>query len=466
MLTTCRNTLLWGVLLTLSAATSLAQTSPPTISNPQVIMTSSSNAWVVFTTDRPAKATVEYHSVNGASRTISESEFETEHAILLSGLIQGLRYEGTITAVAEDGATAMEPLPPFTAMEPQVDVAFESRPQIFFIGPDEAVVALSTNTPSTVEVHFGRSAELMETVRDDTPSKTHVLTLSNLLPNATYTFLVTVRGPDGSIETTAPATFRVEAFEPNLTLTRPDIFQTGEGSAFVVFTTSRPAKATVEITSGTGVMMTISETEFETRHAVLIPNLIVGQTYSGRVTVRGEEGDVAIEFIDPFTVTDEAREIGFEIPPQVLVIGPDEAIVTFTTTTATTARVNFGLNGMLDRQVQDTSPMKTHALILPGLQPGAVYTYIVTVQEPDGAIVSTAPKTFIVTPADGGVLLGDVDLDGFIDVRDVVLALRYIVDILPLTLEQIEAADVNRDGVVNVRDAVRILQIIVGLEEQ
>ncbi len=59
-------------------------------------------------------------------------------------------------------------------------------------------------------------------------------------------------------------------------------------------------------------------------------------------------------------------------------------------------------------------------------------------------------------------MLGDVNNDGVIDIRDVVLVQRYILGYQTLTAAQLTAADVNGDGVVNVIDANLIMQFVQG----
>jgi hypothetical protein len=434
-----------------------------TISKPEIFQTGENSAFVVFNTTKPARATVEFRSTNGAPRTVTEADFDTDHAVLIDGLIEGLTYEVRVTARSEDGDTAVEFADPFRATDVRREVGFEILPQVLFTGPDEAIVVFTTNIPSIGEVSYSRDGGPGMVVRENDPTETHAIPLTNLIPGATYTFLVSARGPEGNVVTTAPATFRVEPFERELTISTPEIFQTGENSAFIVFTTSKPARASVEFTSSSGVTRVVSETDFDAEHAVLLPNLITGETYTGRITVTSEDGDVAVAFFGPFMATDVAREIGFLVPPQVLITGPDEAIVTFTTNGPSTARVDYGLNGQLTQTARDDTPSELHAIPLTGLQPNATYTFAVTVRGADGSVNTTAPATFTVTPPEGGFTVGDVNLDGFVDVRDVVTILRYAVGILPLTLEQIDAADVDRNGGVDVRDAVRLLQIIMGL---
>lgn len=58
--------------------------------------------------------------------------------------------------------------------------------------------------------------------------------------------------------------------------------------------------------------------------------------------------------------------------------------------------------------------------------------------------------------------LGDVTLDGIIDVRDAVLLLQYLAGNKDLSATQLVAADVNLDGTITVSDVVIIMQMCMG----
>ncbi len=73
---------------------------------------------------------------------------------------------------------------------------------------------------------------------------------------------------------------------------------------------------------------------------------------------------------------------------------------------------------------------------------------------------------YSVTTGAPGIPYGDVNDDGEIDVRDVVLVMRYVLEVEGLTDDQIKAADVNADGEVNVRDATLIMQYALGLIDE
>ncbi|MFN4227426.1 MAG: clostripain-related cysteine peptidase, partial [Candidatus Ratteibacteria bacterium] len=55
---------------------------------------------------------------------------------------------------------------------------------------------------------------------------------------------------------------------------------------------------------------------------------------------------------------------------------------------------------------------------------------------------------------------GDINLDGHIDISDVILCLRMAIGLAPVNLE---IADMNNDGLVDITDVILILRIVVGL---
>jgi hypothetical protein len=60
---------------------------------------------------------------------------------------------------------------------------------------------------------------------------------------------------------------------------------------------------------------------------------------------------------------------------------------------------------------------------------------------------------------------GDLNGDGQIDNRDVVLLARYLVKLTQFTEKQIELADMNGDGTVSNTDLVRLARYMVGLNQ-
>jgi lipid-binding SYLF domain-containing protein len=460
--------LVWMTLLSLCAGVCMAQAL--TISSPEVLMKDDTSAWVIFTTSVPAKATIAYQSVNGtttgATRTVSETDFDTAHAVLLTDLIPGLMYQGTITATAEDNSTTNADIAPFLAMGLEADVEFETSPQVFIIDSGEAVVAFTTNNDSIATVNYGRNGATGLTAQETAPVKDHVLFLQGLISGETYTYLVSVTGEDGSVAGSAPMTFTVAPVESDLTLTPPEVFVTGQNSAWVIFTTNQPAQASVEFHGPVGAIRTVTETDFETEHALLLTGLINGQTYQGQVTVTGQDGSIAAAFIQPFVQTEIGQDIGFEIQPVVLSISPTEAVVAFTTTVPSIGRVDVGIGGIFTQNAKETEAVTDHALFLTGLKPGQTYDFQVSAQAEDGSFVTTTVGQFTQSAIEPEFRPGDLNNDGSVNVVDAIMGLQAIVGIIDLTPQQAAALDVNQDGKLSVKDVTRILQIAVGLFPQ
>lgn len=66
---------------------------------------------------------------------------------------------------------------------------------------------------------------------------------------------------------------------------------------------------------------------------------------------------------------------------------------------------------------------------------------------------------------DPPLVLGDINGDGLIDVRDVTLTMQFALKVKDPGEEQIKIADINRDGIVDIRDVVLLMQYTLGLIE-
>ncbi len=66
----------------------------------------------------------------------------------------------------------------------------------------------------------------------------------------------------------------------------------------------------------------------------------------------------------------------------------------------------------------------------------------------------------VINNSEPQLLLGDVDMDGDVDIQDATLLQSCLIEAKTLTDEQFKLADVNQDGVVNVRDVTAIQRIV------
>ena len=58
--------------------------------------------------------------------------------------------------------------------------------------------------------------------------------------------------------------------------------------------------------------------------------------------------------------------------------------------------------------------------------------------------------------------MGDVNMDGQINVLDIVSVVNYVLGLGDLTNYQTQLADINSDDVVNVLDIISIINLIIG----
>lgn len=70
-----------------------------------------------------------------------------------------------------------------------------------------------------------------------------------------------------------------------------------------------------------------------------------------------------------------------------------------------------------------------------------------------------------VSAEEGKVLLGDVNLDGKVNIRDVTLVQKYVANLAELSEQQLRAIDTNGDSKLNVKDATSLQKFIAGVEE-
>lgn len=74
--------------------------------------------------------------------------------------------------------------------------------------------------------------------------------------------------------------------------------------------------------------------------------------------------------------------------------------------------------------------------------------------------ILTGLKLEAITPAEPEVMLGDINGDGQITLKDATLLLQHVNEIITLTAEQLAAADINGDGQITLKDATLLLQFV------
>ncbi|MDP6852989.1 MAG: T9SS type A sorting domain-containing protein [Candidatus Marinimicrobia bacterium] len=94
-----------------------------------------------------------------------------------------------------------------------------------------------------------------------------------------------------------------------------------------------------------------------------------------------------------------------------------------------------------------------------GLSDGSYDAYVRLVSS--GGSVSF-PVSLEVGGGGSDVVLGDLNMDGLINVQDIILMVNVALDVLEPSPEQFEAADLNEDGIINILDVIDLVNMILG----
>ena len=83
------------------------------------------------------------------------------------------------------------------------------------------------------------------------------------------------------------------------------------------------------------------------------------------------------------------------------------------------------------------------------------------VRDKNGQIIDQDVAIVEVTVVGEPPIIGDVNLDGVVDLADAILLMQYASGSINLTSKQLKAAEVNKDGIVNVGDVIIIMQMCI-----
>lgn len=92
------------------------------------------------------------------------------------------------------------------------------------------------------------------------------------------------------------------------------------------------------------------------------------------------------------------------------------------------------------------------------------YVVEVAIKDSTGEIATSIITTKVTDAGGTDVLKGDTNGDGIVNVRDVTLLQKYLVDEVSIDQIIIEACDTNEDGTINIRDATYMQRYIAGCD--
>ncbi len=197
----------------------LPDVTPPTILTGPGAAAADCAASIVWTTDEAASSTVEYGPTIAYGSTASAPGFVQSHSITLVPLAPSseVHFRVSSSDVTGNGPTVSSDATFTTAAA--APPSFSSAPTVSSSAGTSALVAWTTDEPSTSEVQYGATAAYGDVASVPGLSTAHAVPVSGLTPSTTYHFrAVSVdacgNGPSSSEGTfaTGPASLDVSGF--------------------------------------------------------------------------------------------------------------------------------------------------------------------------------------------------------------------------------------------------------------
>ncbi|MFC1558898.1 fibronectin type III domain-containing protein, partial [candidate division KSB1 bacterium] len=301
---------------------------PPEIGTPVVIDIKHNAATIQWTTNEPANTSIKWGtSVNYGVGSASDSEFLTDRAVILTNLVANRDYyvhikcadiKGNVAEASENPIRFHTPIsrdrnPPRITAGPYIENRTTKARRELTLGKNgefietveltsEVTIEWSSDEPSDGYVLYGFTPDSLIYSEGSTDLKLeHSVTLTNLIPNTEYHYIVTSTDLGGNkVEKTRIIdkfrTPRVEDKKQPVIIEGPIVYFT-ERSASFEWVTDEPSNSIIyygiadSVENGVRYRKTGSS-DAVVRHNVVITNLIQGEEYIFVITSEDRSGNM------------------------------------------------------------------------------------------------------------------------------------------------------------------------------
>lgn len=301
----------------------LPDTTPPVFTlEPIILETTNTSVTLYWETDESADGYVNYGIGSNLNKRKGKGKKTTRHQVMLSGLQPNTSYNYEVTSTDLSGNVAT-----FTGSVSKRSAGFQtdlnadttapsitSQPQVVSVTPETALISWATDEIADSRVYYGELGDPLALFAGDIEyTSDHLVQLTGLTPNTTYSFQASSRDSSGNgptlastVQFTTPDTGGTPA--PSI-IAGPDV--TPEDTKALVtwetdtFTTSQVDYGTVsgELTNR------VATTGLETDHALTLTNLEEGTVYYYVVTSVDNQGRTVTSNETSFTSAGDPPEI-------------------------------------------------------------------------------------------------------------------------------------------------------------
>jgi len=383
------------------------RTLPPVIlSGPTVTSLSNNSAVVAWQTDEAAQGVVSYGS-STPSATLSESGYQTKHAMTLTGLSADTSYNLTVSATdqAGNGPTVSKQITLHTNPAPDTTAPFILQgPAVVAVGPDSATVQWRTDKPAQGQVSYGSANTLGQAAAETGFSTVHSVKLTGLSAQSQYYLTVSAsdaagNGPrqSGMLSFTTTA---LPDLTPPVIVEGPMVVNISNSGATVLWKTDKPSTSSVMSYDGANYGY-FSDNTLATSHLVTLTGLTASKQYSYKVSSSDGSGNtltlVNFKSFNTLAASVTTAPVIYQ-GPLVVAVDYQSAAISWSTDVPSDSVVEYGSTPSLGSSSSQTDLQLSHNLSLTGLSAGTVYYYRVRSTDAFGN-GPTSSKVFSFTTA-------------------------------------------------------------------
>ncbi|MGQ9697038.1 MAG: fibronectin type III domain-containing protein [Armatimonadota bacterium] len=361
---------------------------------PEVKDITPTSATIVWATEGFATAEVEYGTDTTYGQKAITDKIGTAHSITLTNLKPGTEYHFRVISTAPN----LEPLitADQTFQTPVPPIVITKDPVALSVTSDSATIEWETDVDSTSVVEYGLSMSYGETTTVEGLTKRHSVTLQNLHPVTEYHFRVISSAPGYQTVSSGDLVFKTT--EVTIRITEgPTVANLTPFSAEIRWTTDVESDSSIEYGTTAQYTKALSDVRMVAQHVVLLTGLAGDTEYHYRVTSKAPGRAPAVS--GDLTFRTPKAVLKFVTLPRVTVVTATSAAVSWSTTPAAGAVVDYGPTADYGLKVTIDDAKDTQQVTIGDLLPNTTYHLRVTARLSGYEDLVSGDVTFATAPA-------------------------------------------------------------------
>lgn len=222
------------------------------IQEPAIVNIRHNRTTVEWESSVPTKGKIEFGKTPKLGRFVTIKSYAKGHATQIGNLKPNTKYFFKIVAKDKRGQVSHSKLYAFVTDQrssPEADQKLKilSPPQVTQFSPRKVIISWETNKPSVSFITYGfKKNRKPHVVVNESDTTSHIVTLSNLVPNSLYYYQVTSRTSSRERTQSSYGSFRTLKAPKNVTLPTinrgPSVAVRLAHQANIEFSTDRPCK--------------------------------------------------------------------------------------------------------------------------------------------------------------------------------------------------------------------------------